>query len=120
MASKRNYLLGSTVLAGVLATAAPSFAQQATQSTGEGTTEVGEIVVTGSRIRRLDIVSPAPLSVVTSETIDEKGFANLADAINEQLSLACRSARMAINKASASAVASSTCSTWAPTALWFW
>lgn len=84
MTFKRNFLLGSTVLAGVLAVAAPSFAQEATQSDGEGATEVGEIVVTGSRIRRPDLTSPAPLSVVNSETIDEKGFANLADAINEQ------------------------------------
>lgn len=84
MTLKRNFLLGSTVLAGALAVAAPSFAQQSTQSSGEAATEVGEIVVTGSRIRRPDLTSPAPLSVVNSETIDEKGFANLADAINEQ------------------------------------
>lgn len=73
MTLKRNFLLGSTVLAGALAVAAPSFAQQSTQSSGEAATEVGEIVVTGSRIRRPDLTSPAPLSVVNSETIDEKG-----------------------------------------------
>lgn len=83
MVLKRNYLLGTTVLAGVLASAAPSFAQEAAPSRQEAA-EVSEIVVTGSRIRRPDLVSPAPLSVVSSETIDEKGFANLADAINEQ------------------------------------
>lgn len=84
MLFKRNYLLGTTVLAGVLTMAAPSFAQEANPSDDESATEIGEIVVTGSRIRRPDLASSSPLTVVSSELIDEKGFANLADAINEQ------------------------------------
>ncbi|MFC3068977.1 TonB-dependent receptor domain-containing protein [Phenylobacterium soli] len=44
---------------------------------------MSEIVVTGSRIRRPDFVSPQPLDVVTSETIDQRGFTNVADALNE-------------------------------------
>jgi iron complex outermembrane receptor protein len=44
---------------------------------------VEEVVVTGSRIRRPDFTSSQPLDVVTSETIDQKGFTNVADALNE-------------------------------------
>jgi len=44
---------------------------------------VEEVVVTGSRIRRPDFTSSQPLDVVTSESIDQKGFTNVADALNE-------------------------------------
>jgi len=78
------YLFGTTVLAGALMLAAPTFAQTAPADQDDQATEVDEVVVTGSRIRRTDLTSSAPLNVVTVELIDTKGFANVADAINEQ------------------------------------
>ena len=84
MLSTRKYLFGTTVLAGVLALAAPAFAQTTQPVQDDEASEVEEVVVTGSRIRRNDLTSSAPLSVVTNELIDNKGFANVADAINEQ------------------------------------
>lgn len=83
---KRKHLFGTTVLAGVVALAAPAFAQTTPTSAGQGeeVSQVGEVVVTGSRIRRNDLTSASPLAVVSSETIDQKGFANVADALNQQ------------------------------------
>lgn len=84
MLTTRNYLFATTVLAGVLAVAAPAAAQTSQPAQEDGATQVEEVVVTGSRIRRNDLTSSAPLAVVNSELIDNKGFANVADAINEQ------------------------------------
>jgi outer membrane receptor protein involved in Fe transport len=85
MLAKRNYLFGTTVLAGVLALSAPAFAQTAPAAPQDDqATDIGDVVVTGSRIRRNDLTSSVPLAIVTNELIDNKGFANVADAINEQ------------------------------------
>lgn len=81
---KRNYLFGTTILAGVIAMSAPAFAQTAEQPSDQQATEVSEVVVTGSRIRRNDLTSSSPLTVVSSETIDNKGFTNVAQALNQQ------------------------------------
>lgn len=82
---KREYLFGTTVLAGVVAMSAPAWAQtQPATTAGSGATQVEEIVVTGSRIRRNDLTSSSPLAIVSSETIDDKGFTNVAQAINQQ------------------------------------
>jgi outer membrane receptor protein involved in Fe transport len=45
--------------------------------------EVGEIVVTGSRIPRTELTSVQPIQVITAETMDRRGFTNVADALNE-------------------------------------
>ncbi|MEN5145125.1 TonB-dependent receptor domain-containing protein [Brevundimonas diminuta] len=84
MNSKRNYLFGTTVLAGVIAVSGPAFAQVAEPPNDQRATEVSEVVVTGSRIRRNDLTSASPLTVVSSETIDNKGFANVAQALHQQ------------------------------------
>nr|WP_316627324.1 TonB-dependent receptor [uncultured Brevundimonas sp.] len=85
MKLKRNYLFGTTVLAGLVAISIPAGAQaQQAASDGSSATQVEEIVVTGSRIRRNDLTSSSPLAIVSSETIDNKGFTNVAQAINQQ------------------------------------
>lgn len=73
MLSKRNYLFGTTVLAGVLAVSAPAFAQS------NDATDVGEIVVTGSRIVRPNQESPTQVQVVSAETIANTGQVNLGE-----------------------------------------
>jgi outer membrane receptor protein involved in Fe transport len=61
-----------TVLAG------PAFGQ--TAAGGEGTDDAApEITVTGSRIPRLDIEGPAPITVVDSNTIRANGYASVPD-----------------------------------------
>lgn len=85
---KRQHLFGTTILAGVLAVAAPSFAQSASGGksndcdrlpNGECVAEVSEIVVTGSRIARPNQESPTQVQVVTSEAIENSGEINLGE-----------------------------------------
>ena len=76
---KRTTLLGTTVLAGVLAmTSAPAFAQT-TSSQDEDATQVEEIVVTGSRIRRDPTNAPTPLIQVQRQQLLETGLPTVID-----------------------------------------
>lgn len=69
---KRNYLFGTTILAGVLAVSAPAFAQTA-EPASQDATVVEEVVVTGSRIRRDPTTSPTPLIQVSQEQLLSTG-----------------------------------------------
>lgn len=77
--SKRNYLFGTTVLAGLLVMAAPAVAQQATPAQDDEASEVEEIVVTGSRIRRDPANTPAPIITVQREQLLETGLPTVID-----------------------------------------
>jgi outer membrane receptor protein involved in Fe transport len=79
MLLKRKHLFGTTILAGVMAAAAaPAFAQEAPAQDPQ-TTEVEEIVVTGSRIRRDPATAPTPLIQVQREQLLETGLATVVD-----------------------------------------
>jgi len=78
MKIKRTALLGTTVLASTLLVTA-AHAEQQTNPTTDQATEVSEIVVTGSRIRRDPTTSPTPLIQVTQEQILETGLATVID-----------------------------------------
>lgn len=69
----RAFLLGSTVLVSAIALTAPAMAQSAdaaqSASQPDVATEVGEIVVTGSRIRRDPTNAPTPLIQVAREAL---------------------------------------------------
>ena len=86
MLLKRKFLFGTTILAGVMAAAAPAFAQDAQLrgvnvqgQQGQEATEVEEIVVTGSRIRRDPVNSPTPLIQVQREDLLSTGQATVID-----------------------------------------
>ncbi|MFN4042343.1 MAG: TonB-dependent receptor domain-containing protein [Brevundimonas sp.] len=79
MQLKRTYLFGTTVLAGVIAASAPAFAQTAPAPVSQEATQVEEIVVTGSRIRRDPTTAPTPLIQVQREEILATGQATLID-----------------------------------------
>lgn len=82
---KRNYLFGTTVLAGVIAVAAPAFAQSANTAAKpaaqQESTVVTDVVVTGSRIRNPQFTSSSPLQVLTSEQTELRGVPDLAGAL---------------------------------------
>lgn len=81
MLLKRKYLFGTTILAGVIAAAAPALAQE-TQVPGvevQGQTQVDEIVVTGSRIRRDPTAAPTPLIQVQREQLLATGQSTVID-----------------------------------------
>jgi outer membrane receptor protein involved in Fe transport len=85
MTLKRNHLLATTVLAGVIAVSAPAFAQTAPTAPGDAAAmqdeaaELGEVVVTGSRIRRDPTNSPTPLIQVSGEDLLNTGQSTVID-----------------------------------------
>ncbi|MGV9007162.1 MAG: TonB-dependent receptor domain-containing protein [Brevundimonas sp.] len=87
MLLKRKYLFGTTILAGVLAASAPAFAQSSTQLPGvtvqgqsdRDATQVEEVVITGSRIRRDPTNAPTPLIQVSRETLLTAGQTTMID-----------------------------------------
>lgn len=92
MISTRKYLFGTTVLAGVLALAAPAFAQTPPaqdSEIGENTPQdedeavVEEIVVTGSRISRPQYDGTIPGVQVGEQDIEERLFTNAGDILND-------------------------------------
>ncbi|MCW8125019.1 TonB-dependent receptor [Microbulbifer halophilus] len=62
--------------AAVMVPATPAFAQ-------EDATLVEEVVVTGSRIRRTDLESTSPVSIVSAEDMKVQGIVNVADALQQ-------------------------------------
>lgn len=85
MLLKRKYLFGTTILAGVMAVTAPAFAQDQLpgvsvqgQSDQEAT-QIGEVVVTGSRIRRDPTNAPTPLITVSREDLLTTGQTTVID-----------------------------------------
>jgi len=86
MHSKRNYLFGTTVLAGFMAISAPVFAQTSGDQPTmvapvpvDQATEVGEVVVTGSRIRRDPVNAPTPIIQVSREQLMDTGLTSVID-----------------------------------------
>lgn len=86
MLLKRKFLFGTTILAGVMAAAAPALAQETqvpgvtvTGQQGQEATEIEEVVVTGSRIRRDPVNSPTPLIQVEREDLLSTGQATVID-----------------------------------------
>ena len=63
------------------ASAGPAFAQDARASSAG--TNVGELVVTGSRIVRNGFTAPTPVTVVGAERLQQRAAMNVGDAINE-------------------------------------
>lgn len=70
--------------AAVLAATVPlsAFAQDATQPTDD-TTQVDELIVTGSRIPRPNLEQPTPVATVTETMIENSGTSSLGDVLAE-------------------------------------
>ena len=77
----RKLLLASTIFTTALAIGAPAFAQtQApTAPAAEETTQVDEIVVTGSHIRRDATNAPTPLIQVSQDQLLSTGQSTVID-----------------------------------------
>ncbi|MES2894930.1 MAG: TonB-dependent receptor [Pseudomonadota bacterium] len=77
----RTVLLGS---AAVTCLVLPGSAFAQSQTTDRATeVDVDEVVVTGSRIRRPDLTSVQPIQIISSVAMDERGYTNVADALND-------------------------------------
>jgi outer membrane receptor protein involved in Fe transport len=85
MLLKRKYLFGTTILAGVMAVTAPALAQSQLPGvnvqgqTDQAATDIGEVVITGSRIRRDPTNSPTPLIQVARDDLLSTGQATVID-----------------------------------------
>ncbi|MDQ3125347.1 MAG: TonB-dependent receptor [Pseudomonadota bacterium] len=85
MLLKRKYLFGTTILAGVMAATAPAFAQDQLPGVnvqGQAdpqATEIDEVVVTGSRIRRDPTNAPTPLIQINREALLTTGQSTVVD-----------------------------------------
>lgn len=78
--SIRGRMMASTMLAGLmLLGAAPALAQ----TTTEGAADLGEVVVTGSRIKRAETTTEAPVAVLTAQALEDRGFIQAGQALNE-------------------------------------
>jgi len=95
----KTRLISASVLTLALLMPSTSWAQtaspdtQAAQSDGALVTDTpsagevqdgGEIVITGSRIKRAEFDSLEPVTVVSNEYLNARGLTNVADALNEQ------------------------------------
>ncbi|WP_025587552.1 TonB-dependent receptor domain-containing protein [Sphingomonas sp. UNC305MFCol5.2] len=80
----RTRLLATAI--SLFAVAAPALAQDnaaadpAVQDAGQ---EEDEIVVTGSMLRQSDTATPSPVTVVTAETLDQRGLNTVQDAVQQ-------------------------------------
>jgi len=88
--SNRAVLLTASMLAGFagLAAAAPASAQTALEAAADDqSVEVEEVLVTGSRIRRTQTTTPAPVTVIGAEVLEERGFVQVGQALNQMTSV---------------------------------
>lgn len=83
-------LLSSAVCAVLVGVCAPAYAQQASAGASEDKdiTKIDTVTVTGSRISNPNVISPAPVSVLTAEDIKATGAINIGDMLTTMPQLA--------------------------------
>ncbi|MFN7111057.1 MAG: TonB-dependent receptor domain-containing protein [Brevundimonas sp.] len=87
MRTRKNYLLSSTMVGGIVAaslsmlSAPAAMAQDAAVAQADESASVEDIVVIGSRIRRDNYNAPSPTQVVTREEATLQGFASTTEAL---------------------------------------
>ncbi|MGH8082998.1 MAG: TonB-dependent receptor plug domain-containing protein, partial [Lysobacter sp.] len=81
-------LLATAVCSALVSAAAPAYAQQAAANSGDDVTKIETVTVTGSRISNPNVVSPAPVSVLTAEDIKATGAINIGDLLTTMPQLA--------------------------------
>ena len=81
-------LLTTAVCTALVSAVAPAYAQQAAANSGDNVTKIETVTVTGSRISNPNVVSPAPVSVLTAEDIKATGAINIGDLLTTMPQLA--------------------------------
>lgn len=69
------------IVMGIALISAPAFAQDAPADEGAANTDDNTIVVTGSILRRTDAEAPSPVTVLSAESLQERGINTVADAV---------------------------------------
>ncbi|MGN7917222.1 TonB-dependent receptor domain-containing protein [Lysobacter sp. ESA13C] len=81
-------ILTTAVCTALVGVVAPAYAQQAETASNEDVTKIETVTVTGSRISNPNVVSPAPVSVLTAEDIKATGAINIGDLLTTMPQLA--------------------------------
>ena len=81
-------LLTTAVCTALVSAVAPAYAQQAAANSNDDVTKIETVTVTGSRISNPNVVSPAPVSVLTAEDIKATGAVNIGDLLTTMPQLA--------------------------------
>jgi outer membrane receptor for ferrienterochelin and colicin len=82
-------ILTTAVCTALVSAVAPAYAQQAAATgSSDDVTRIETVTVTGSRISNPNVVSPAPVSVLTAEDIKATGAVNIGDLLTTMPQLA--------------------------------
>lgn len=81
--SAKGLMLASSVLGGAVLLAMASVAPARAQTASTEADVVQEVVVTGSRIRRVETNTEAPVTIIDAQTISDRGFVSAGQALNE-------------------------------------
>src|SRR5688572_31137069 len=81
-------ILTTAVCTALVGAIAPAYAQQAETASNEDVTKIETVTVTGSRISNPNVVSPAPVSILTAEDIKATGAINIGDLLTTMPQLA--------------------------------
>src|ERR1700752_2704629 len=97
VAVQRALTMGA-VVAGGGTCSIPAHAQQA-QAAATGTEQppLQEVIVTGSRVRRVDAETASPVMVIDKSTIDKTGAATVGDLVARILSVGGEAVNPALN-----------------------
>ena len=79
----KEKLVGRQLTLLLAATASAAALGQTPPPAGEEATEIGEIVVTGSRIARSDFSSASPIVTTGKDELDQSGTVNIENALNQ-------------------------------------
>lgn len=81
----RERLLASTMIAGMalVGFAAPAMAQSVSGPEADQPSQVGDIVVTGSRLRQPNLTTTSPVTQVTGEDINIQGVTRVEDLVSQ-------------------------------------
>lgn len=85
--NKRRFsLLSVAILAGLASgqvAAQVSTPEQPDEEQATAATDLDTVLVTGSRIRRLDTTTPAPVNMITQEALTDRGYFQVGQALND-------------------------------------
>src|SRR5580704_5522516 len=73
--------LAAAVIALAALRAGPADAQQAPSSSASSSTELQEVVVTGSLIKRTDTETPSPVQIISDQDLKNSGYTNVVDVL---------------------------------------
>lgn len=116
---KNNSLTNAVRLALVGGVAATAFSAPTVLAAEEGADNVERIQVTGSRIKRTDMETASPVSVIDASSIIASGAVNIDDVLQKMTSAGGAMTNAGINNGSGGN-SRINCVVWVTTVLWFW